>query len=286
MGLRFFRPTSSGVRHTIIGSFAELDRRKPEKDLVCSNHRVCGRNHRGVITLRHHGGGHKRLYRKVDFRRKKLIQAGCVHSIEYDPNRNARLALILYRKGEKKYVLAPRGLQVGQTIVAGFRVPIKVGNALPLWKIPSGTSVHNVEFYPGSGGKLSRSAGTSAQIIGCGHRFATLRLPSGEVRMVPETCWGTIGQVGNIEARNKSLGKAGRIRWIGRRPSVRGSAINPVDHPHGGGEGRCPIGRSSPITPWGKVRLGKRTRRPKKYSDALILRRKKLSTYVFIWFVR
>jgi large subunit ribosomal protein L2 len=228
-----------------------------------------------MITCRHHGGGHKRLYRKVDFRRKKLSRVGHVHAIEYDPNRNARLALVYYEDGEKTYILAPKGLQIGQTIVAGFRVPIEIGNALTLWNIPLGTRVHNVELSPGAGGKLARSAGTSVQLIARENGFATLRLPSGETRLVSQYVWRTVGQVGNIETRNKKIGKAGRIRWLGWNPTVRGSVINPVDHPHGGGEGRCPIGRNCPVTPWGKPRLGVKTRRRKKYSSVFILRRKK-----------
>jgi large subunit ribosomal protein L2 len=228
-----------------------------------------------MITCRHHGGGHKRLYRKVDFRRKKLSRVGHVHAIEYDPYRNARLALVYYEDGEKTYILAPKGLQIGQTIVAGFRVPIEIGNALTLWNIPLGTRVHNVELSPGAGGKLARSAGTSVQLIARENGFATLRLPSGETRLVSQYVWRTVGQVGNIETRNKKIGKAGRIRWLGWNPTVRGSVINPVDHPHGGGEGRCPIGRNCPVTPWGKPRLGVKTRRRKKYSSVFILRRKK-----------
>jgi large subunit ribosomal protein L2 len=275
MGLRLFRATSPGSRHTILNSFEEITCQEQEKKLLLSNHRSKGRNCRGVITCRQHGGGHKRLYRKVDFYRKKLSRVGYVHATGYDPNRNARLALIYYEDGEKNYILAPKGLQIGQTIVAGFRVPIEIGNALTLRNVPLGTRVHNVELIPGVGGKLARAAGTSAQLIARENGFATLRIPSGEIRLVSQYVWRTVGQIGNIEARSKKIGKAGRIRWLGWTPTVRGSAINPVDHPHGGGEGRCPIGRSCPVTPWGKPRLGVKTRRQKKYSSALILRRKK-----------
>lgn len=253
--------------------------RKQEKNLLKYNHRAHGRNNRGVITCRHRGGGHKRLYRKVDFYRKKLGSIGYVNSVNHDPNRNANIALVSYRDGEKIFIIAPKDLKIGMNVVAGFRVPVKLGNTLPLWNIPFGTSVHNVELNPGGGGKLSRSAGTSAYIIARENSFVTIRLPSGEVRLVSQSCWATVGQVGNEELRNKEIGKAGRIRWIGWRPVVRGSVINPVDHPHGGGEGCCPIGRSHPSTPWGKPSLGVKTRCKKKYSNVLIIRRKRLLLY-------
>jgi large subunit ribosomal protein L2 len=240
-----------------------------------------GRNNRGVITCRHRGGGQKRFYRKIDFWRKNLNCTGYVRAIEYDPNRNASVALIFYNNGTKNYILSPKNLKIGAIVIAGFRVSIRVGNALPLWNIPLGIIVHNVEFYPGGGGKIARSAGTSVQLIARENGFVTLRLPSGEIRLVSQTCWATIGQMGNVEARNIKSKKAGHNRWLGRRPTVRGSAINPVDHPHGGGEGRCPIGHINPVTPWGKVRLGVKTRRPKKYSNIFIVRRKKLS-FLFI----
>jgi large subunit ribosomal protein L2 len=276
MVLRYFRPISPGTRHTILDSFAEITHNRPEKKLLQSNQRAQGRNHRGVITCRHRGGGHKRLYRKVDIWRKKLDIIGFVRTIEYDPNRNSRLALVQYEDGEKRYVLVSKGLQVGQTIITGFRIPIEIGNTLPLWNIPLGINVYNVEFRPGEGRKLARSAGTNVQLVARESGFVTLRLPSGEVRLVPQTCWATIGQVCGLETRNKKIGKAGRIRWLGFRPTVRGKVINPVDHPHGGGEGCCPIGRPQPSTPWGKPRLGVKTRRTKKYSTTLIVRRNKL----------
>lgn len=274
MDLRTFCTISSGNRHAVLDSFKEITCIKSEKKLLYSNHRARGRNNRGVITCNHHGGGHKRLYRKIDFRRKKLNSLGSIRNIEYDPNRNVRIALIYYSDGEKCYILAPKGLEVGNTIVAGFQVSIEIGNSLPLWKVPLGTRVHNVELRPGAGGQLARAAGTSAQIIAREQGFASLRLPSSEVRLISQSCWATIGQLGNIAANNKKIGKAGRKRWLGWRPTVRGSVINPVDHPHGGGEGRCPIGRSSPVTPWGKPRLNVKTRRTKKYSNIFILRKK------------
>jgi len=272
MSLRFFRSTSPGSRHAVLDSFKEITSQNPEKKLLISKRRVCGRNHRGVITCRHRGGGHKRFYRKIDFCRVYLDQVGIVQSIETDPNRNARIALVYYVSGKKSYVLAPKGIRVGQNIISGFRVPIEIGNSLPLWNIPLGTRVHNVEFQPGAGRQLARSAGSGVQLVARENGFATLRLPSGEVRLVPQVCWATIGQVGNVEARNKKIGKAGRISWLGWRPTVRGNVMNPIDHPHGGGEGRCPIGRTHPVTPTGKARLGEKTRRQKKFSDSLILR--------------
>lgn len=274
MGLRSYRPCTPGTRHAVISSYEEITPSEPEKSLVHSSHRARGRNHRGVITCRHRGGGHKRLYREVDFRRDKLGVSARVIAIQYDPNRNAHLALLHYMDGEKRYILAPKGLQVGMEVVSGFRVPIELGNALPLWNIPLGTEVHNIELRPGGGGQRARAAGAMAQLVARENGYATLRLPSGEVRLVSQSCWATIGQVGNIDASNVTIGKAGRKRWMGRRPHVRGSVRNPVDHPHGGGEGRAPIGRARPLTPWGKPTLGVKTRRPKKASNASILRRR------------
>lgn len=274
MGLRSYRPTTPGTRHAVLTSFDEVTHSAPEKSLISSSHRARGRNHRGVITSRHRGGGHKRLYRVVDFLRDKLNRPARVRGIHYDPNRNAHLALLQYEDGEKRYILAPKGIQVGAQILSGFRVPVELGNALPLWNLPLGTTVHNVELRPGSGGQLARAAGARAQLVARENGYATLRLPSGEVRLVPQTCWATVGQVGNIEIANQTLGKAGRTRWRGRRPHVRGSVRNPVDHPHGGGEGRAPIGRARPVSPWGKPALGVKTRRPKKYSNLFILRRR------------
>jgi large subunit ribosomal protein L2 len=240
-------------------------------------HRAKGRNNRGVITCRHRGGGHKRLYRQIDFRRNKYDMNAEVRTIEYDPNRNARIALVQYEDGEKRYILQPTGLQVGDTIIASTSAPNAIGNALPLAAMPLGVQIHNIEVHPKKGGQLVRSAGGVAQLVAKEGDFVTVRLPSGEVRLLNNQCWATIGQVGNSEVMNLSMGKAGRSRWLGRRPTVRGSVMNPVDHPHGGGEGRCPVGRSQPMTPWGKPALGRKTRARKKYSDSLILRRRKVS---------
>ncbi len=278
MGIRSYRPYTPGTRQRSVADFAEITRSEPEKSLTVSVHRPKGRNNRGVITCRHRGGGHKRLYRIVDFRRDKRNVPAKVASIEYDPNRNARIALLHYLDGEKRYILHPVGLGVGTTIVAGPESPIEIGNALPLGNIPLGTSVHNVELTPGRGGQIVRAAGASAQVVAKEGAFVTLRLPSGEMRLIRRECYATIGQVGNTEARNLTLGKAGRTRHIGRRPEVRGSVMNPVDHPHGGGEGRAPIGRSGPVTPWGKPALGYKTRKKKKLSDALIVRRRRKSS--------
>jgi large subunit ribosomal protein L2 len=278
MGIRSYRPYTPGTRQRSVADFAEITRTEPEKSLTTSVHRAKGRNNRGVITCRHRGGGHKRLYRIVDFRRDKRNIPAKVASIEYDPNRNARIALLHYLDGEKRYILHPVGLGVGTTIVAGPESPIEIGNALPLGNIPLGTSVHNVELTPGRGGQIVRAAGASAQVVAKEGAFVTLRLPSGEMRLIRRECYATIGQVGNTEARNLTLGKAGRTRHVGRRPEVRGSVMNPVDHPHGGGEGRAPIGRSGPVTPWGKPALGYKTRKKKKLSDALIVRRRRKSS--------
>lgn len=278
MGTRSFRPYTPGTRQAVISDFAEITRSEPEKSLTHSKHRDKGRNNRGVITSRRRGGGHKRLYRVIDFRRNKYNIPGKIATIEYDPNRNARIALVYYQDGEKRYILHPAGLAVGATIVSGPDSPIETGNALPLSNIPLGTSVHNVELTPGKGGQIVRAAGAVAQVVAKEGNYVTLKLPSTEVRMVRRECYATIGQVGNIEDRNLSLGKAGRNRHLGRRPSVRGSVMNPVDHPHGGGEGRAPIGRSGPVTPWGKPALGAKTRKRKKRSTALIVRRRRKSS--------
>lgn len=275
MGTRSYRPYTPSTRQAVVSDFNEITKSEPEKSLVKSVHRAKGRNNRGVITIRHRGGGHKRLYRMVDFRRDKHNIPAKVVAIEYDPNRNARIALVYYKDGEKRYILHPNGLKVGTTIVSGPDSPIEDGNALPLGNIPLGTQVHNVELKIGRGGQIVRAAGASAQVVAKEGNYVTLRLPSGEVRMVRRECYATIGQVGNIEARNLSAGKAGRTRWKGRRPHVRGSVMNPVDHPHGGGEGRAPIGRSGPVTPWGKPTLGAKTRKPKKSSSKLIVRRRR-----------
>lgn len=275
MGIRFLKAFTPSTRNRAVSNFNEITQRKPEKTLTSNNHRSKGRNNRGIITCRHRGGGHKRLYREIDFRRDKIGIPAMVTSIEYDPNRNARIALVRYEDGEKRYILQPRGLQVGDIILSDLQAPILVGNALPLRNIPLGSQIHNVEFQPGSGGQLARSAGSSVEILAKEGNFVTLRLPSKEIRLVSKNCWATIGQVGNHEAYILTIGKAGRNRWLGKRPTVRGSVMNPVDHPHGGGEGRCPIGRSRPLTPWGRPALGQITRKPKKYSSSLILSRRK-----------
>ncbi|MBD1860509.1 MULTISPECIES: 50S ribosomal protein L2 [Trichocoleus] len=278
MGIRSYRPYTPGTRQRTVSDFDEITRSEPEKSLTISVHRAKGRNNRGVITTRHRGGGHKRLYRIIDFRRDKRSIPARVVSIEYDPNRNARITLLHYRDGEKRYILHPLGLKVGTLVVAGPDSPIEIGNALPLSNIPLGTGVHNVELVPGKGGQIVRAAGAIAQVVAKEGAYVTLKLPSGEVRLIRRECYATIGQVGNTEARNISLGKAGRKRHLGRRPEVRGSVMNPVDHPHGGGEGRAPIGRSGPVTPWGKPALGYKTRKKRKLSDALIVRRRRKSS--------
>ncbi|MDX2240788.1 MAG: 50S ribosomal protein L2 [Leptolyngbyaceae cyanobacterium bins.302] len=278
MGIRIYRPYTPGTRERSISDFSEITRSEPEKSLTQSRHRPKGRNNRGVITCRHRGGGHKRLYRMIDFKRDKRNIPAKVASIEYDPNRNARIALLYYQDGEKRYILHPAGLAIGATVMAGVDAPIEVGNALPLSNIPLGTVVHNVELVPGKGGQIVRAAGTSAQVAAKEGNFVTLKLPSSEVRLIRRECYATIGQVGNADIRNASLGKAGRKRHLGRRPEVRGSVMNPVDHPHGGGEGRAPIGRSGPVTPWGKPALGRKTRKKRKLSDAFIVRRRRKSS--------
>lgn len=278
MPVRNYKPYTPSTREHSVSDFAEITRSEPEKSLTRSKHRAKGRNNRGVITCRHRGGGHKRLYREVDFKRKKHNVPAKVAAIEYDPNRNARIALLYYEDGEKRYILHPKGLEVGTKIVSGPESPIEVGNALPLGNMPLGTNVHNVELKPGRGGQMVRAAGATAQVVAKEGDYVSVRMPSGEVRMIRRECYATIGQVGNVEARNISLGKAGRTRWKGRRPEVRGSVMNPVDHPHGGGEGRAPIGRSGPMTPWGKPALGYKTRKKKKQSDALIVRRRRKSS--------
>ncbi len=274
MGIRTFRPYTPGTRQAIVSDFQEITKTDPEKSLTKFKHNPKGRNNRGVITSRHLGGGHKQLYRAVDFRRNKLNVPAKVTAIEYDPNRNARIALLFYKDGEKSYILAPAGLSVGMTVIAGSDAPFEIGNAMPLSKIPLGSDVHNIELIAGKGGQMVRSAGAAAQIVAKEGDYVTLRLPSKEMRMVRKECFATIGRVGNAEARNLKLGKAGRTRHLGRRPHVRGSVMNPCDHPHGGGEGRAPIGRSGPRTPWGKPALGVKTRRRNKASNRLIVRRR------------
>jgi large subunit ribosomal protein L2 len=277
MALRFYKAYTPGTRHRSVADCTELSKTRPEKSLTRSLHRAKGRNNRGVITCRHRGGGHKRLYRQIDFRRNKYDMSAEVQTIEYDPNRNARIALVQYEDGEKRYILQPTGLKVGDKIIASADAPNAIGNSLPLASMPLGVQIHNIEMHPKKGGQLVRAAGGVAQLVAKEGDFVTVRLPSGEVRLLNNQCWATIGQVGNSEVMNLSIGKAGRSRWLGKRPTVRGSVMNPVDHPHGGGEGRCPVGRSQPMTPWGKPALGRKTRARKKYSDSLILRRRKVS---------
>jgi large subunit ribosomal protein L2 len=271
MSVYLYRAITPGMRNRIGVRFTEITKTKPEKSLTKYNQRSKGRNNHGIITSRHRGGGHKRLYRKIDFKRNKLTIYAQVSSIEYDPNRNAHIALLQYEDGEKRYILQPNGLKIGTKIVSDIDAPIQIGNALPLERIPLGTQVHNVELQPNTGGKLVRAAGAVAQLVAKEGDFITLRLPSKTTRSVPKKCWATVGQVGNIEFSKMRLGKAGRTRWLGIRPHVRGVVMNPVDHPHGGGEGRSPIGRPRPVTPWGKPALGVKTRKRKKYSNNLVL---------------
>ena len=274
MAIKKYKPTTPGRRGMSSLSFEEITSTSPERSLLEPLSKKGGRNNTGRITTRHQGGGHKRQYRVIDFKRNKDNIPAKVATIEYDPNRSANIALLNYADGEKRYILAPKGLQVGQTIVSGEAVDIKVGNAMELRNIPEGTFVHNVELKPGKGGQLARSAGVSAQILGSEGRYTILRLASGEVRKVLSNCRATIGTVGNEDHSLVNLGKAGRSRWLGIRPTVRGSVMNPNDHPHGGGEGRTPVGRKSPMTPWGKKAMGVKTRKTKKASTKLITRRR------------
>ena len=274
MGIKKFNPYTPSRRNMTMSDFAEITTDKPEKSLTTSLKKNAGRNNQGKITVRHHGGGSRRKYRIIDFKRKKDGIPAVVKTIEYDPNRTANIALICYADGEKAYILAPVGLKVGQTVMNGSAAEISVGNCLPLADIPVGTEVHNVEMYPGKGGQLVRSAGNSAQLMAKEGKYATLRLPSGEMRMVPIICRATIGQVGNAEHGLVNIGKAGRKRHMGIRPTVRGSVMNPNDHPHGGGEGKTGIGRPGPVTPWGKPALGLKTRKKNKKSNKMIVRRR------------
>ena len=274
MSIRLYKSYTPGTRNRAISAFTEITKTKPEKKLINKNHRNKGRNNQGVITIRHRGGGHKRKYRIIDFRRNKYDIEGNVTAIEYDPNRNARLALIYYKDGEKRYILQPNTLKVGDIIVSGSDSQITVGNTLPLSQIPLGTAVHNVELIPNRGGQIVRAAGTSAKILAKEGNYITLRLPSKEIRLIRKECYATIGEVSNNDAFLVRSGKAGRTRWLGKRPIVRGSVMNPCDHPHGGGEGRAPIGRTRPVTPWGKPALGIKTRKKKKLSSAYIIRRR------------
>ena len=273
MPIKKHKPTSPSRRGMTGYTFEEITRAKPYKPLVRELRKRAGRNNRGRITVRHRGGGHKRRYRIIDFKRNKHGIAAKVESIEYDPNRTARIALLLYADGQRRYIIAPLGLRVGDAVMSGPDAEIRVGNSLPIRDIPVGSLVHNIELEPGRGGQLARAAGTSAQLLAKEGTYAQVRLPSGEVRMVHERCMATIGQVGNTEHGNIKLGKAGRKRWLGWRPAVRGSAMDPNSHPHGGGEGRSPIGMPGPKTPWGKPALGKKTRRNKR-TDKFIVRRR------------
>jgi large subunit ribosomal protein L2 len=275
MGIKTYKPYTPSTRNKSVLDFSNLSKKAPEKSLTVSNHRAKGRNNKGRITIRHRGGGHKRRYRLIDFKRNKYDIVGKVTTIEYDPNRNANIALVNYTDGDKRYILHPDKLNIGDEICAGKNVELKVGNALPLDSIPLGTDVHNIELFPGKGGQLMRSAGTSARILAKENNFVVLRLSSKEIRLFKKECYATIGKVSNSDIYQVVLGKAGRKRWLGIRPTVRGSVMNPVDHPHGGGEGRCPIGRSHPLTPWGKPALGVKTRKRKSKSDMFIIRRRK-----------
>ena len=274
MSIRLYKSYTPGTRNRALSTFSEITKAKPEKSLLSKNHRSKGRNNRGVITVRHRGGGHKRLYRVIDFKRNKYGIEGVVAAIEYDPNRNARIALIHYKDGEKRYILQPKNLNVGDTIVAGSGSSLSIGNTLPLAELPLGTSVHNIELIPNRGGQIVRAGGTYAKILAKEGDYVTLLLPSKEIRLIRKECLATIGEVSNNDAFLVQSGKAGRTRWLGKRPAVRGSVMNPCDHPHGGGEGRAPIGRTRPLTPWGKPALGMKTRKHKKLSDAYILRRR------------
>jgi large subunit ribosomal protein L2 len=272
MPVKKYKPTSPGRRGMSVSTFEEITRKTPEKSLLEPLKKHAGRNNQGRITVRHRGGGHKRMYRLIDFKRNKIGVAARVFSIEYDPNRSARIALLMYADGEKRYILAPVGIKVGDTLMSGPDAEIRVGNALPLRNIPLGTQVHNIELNPGQGGKMVRSAGASAQVLAKVGEEVQLRMPSGEVRIVRYDCMATLGQVGNVDHQNITIGKAGRNRYLGKRPTVRGSVMNPRDHPHGGGEGKAPIG-GQPKTPWGKPAMGYRTRRNKS-TDKYIVRRR------------
>jgi large subunit ribosomal protein L2 len=275
MGIKKFKPTSPGLRTKTVSTFEEITKKEPEKSLLAPKKKKSGRNSQGKITVRHRGGGAKKKYRIIDFKRDKDGIPGKVAAIEYDPNRSANIALINYVDGEKRYILAPNKLQIGDEIVSGTGVDIKVGNALPLKEIPTGTLLHNIELKPGKGGQLVRSAGNYAQLMAKEGKYVQVKLPSGEVRMFGQLCKATVGQVGNIDNENITVGKAGRKRHMGIRPTVRGSVMNPNDHPHGGGEGRAPIGRPSPVTPWGKPTMGYKTRKKRKKSNKFIVRKRK-----------
>jgi large subunit ribosomal protein L2 len=273
MSIRLYKSYTPGTRNRALSTFSEITKSKPERSLIRKNQRNKGRNNRGVITIRHRGGGHKRRYRLIDFKRKKYGVDGIIAAIEYDPNRNARIALVNYVDGEKRYILQPKDLNVGDKIMSGSGSALNIGNSLPLGEIPLGTAIHNIELIPNRGGQIVRAGGTSAKLLAREGDYITLRLPSKEIRLIRKECFATIGEVSNNDAFLVQSGKAGRTRWLGKRPTVRGSVMNPCDHPHGGGEGRAPIGRTRPLTPWGKPALGMKTRKKKKLSDAYILRR-------------
>ncbi len=275
MAVKKYRPTSPGIRHMTVLDYSDITTDKPEKSLVTDLKKSGGRNVHGRITVRHRGGGNKRKYRIIDFKRNKDGIAAKVATIEYDPNRSANIALLHYADGEKRYIIAPVGLKVGDIVISGEDADIKPGNALPLSSIPVGTIIHNIELKPGKGAQLVRAAGNSAQLMAKEGGYAQVKLPSGEVRMVRHECRATVGQVGNLDHENVTMGKAGRRRNLGIRPTVRGSAMNPVDHPHGGGEGKAPVGRPAPVTPWGKPSIGYKTRKKNKASDKYIVKRRK-----------
>ena len=274
MAIKNYKPTTPSRRNMSVTDYSELSKNGPERSLLCSLNKKAGRNSYGRITVRHRGGGNRRKYRIIDFKRQKFDVVGKVLTLEYDPNRSSHIALVQYEDGEKRYIIAPQGLKVGQEIMAGEEADIKTGNALPLNNIPVGTFIHNVELYPGKGAQLARAAGNMAQLMAKEGKLALLRLPSGELRNVPAECMATIGQVGNIDHENVKIGKAGRKRNMGWRPTVRGSVMNPCDHPHGGGEGKSPVGRPGPTTPWGKPALGYKTRAKKKASNKCIVKRR------------
>ncbi len=274
MAIKIYKPTTNARRNMSVTDYSELSKKGPEKSLLAPLKKNSGRNSYGRITVRHRGGGNRRKYRIIDFKRQKFDMPATVLSLEYDPNRSAFIALIQYEDGEKSYIIAPNGLKVGAKVTAGSSADIKPGNALPLENIPTGTFIHNIELYPGRGGQLARSAGNQAQLMAKENGFALLRLPSGELRNVPAKCMATIGQVSNTDHENVKIGKAGRKRNMGWKPTVRGSVMNPNDHPHGGGEGKSPIGRSGPVTPWGKPALGYKTRKTNNRSDKMIVRRR------------
>ena len=275
MAVKKFTPTSPGKRHMTVSTFEEITSTESEKSLTAPLKKKAGRNAHGRITVRHQGGGHKRKYRIIDFKRDKDGIPGKINQIEYDPSRSANIALLFYADGEKRYILSPVGLKVGMTVMSGPEADINPGNCLPLRNMPVGSIIHNIEMKPGKGAQIVRSAGTSAQLLAKEGSHAHVRLPSGEVRLIPVDCRATLGQVGNVEHENLTIGKAGRQRWKGIRPTVRGVVMNPVDHPHGGGEGKAPIGRKSPVTPWGKPTLGYKTRKKNKDSDKYIVKKRK-----------